>query len=529
MQESKGKEILPDLRPIDFFDQGAALAPDRLCLEYNDTKYTYGEAQAATCRVANALISKGVAPGTHIGVYSPNNATGFLSILSILRLGGVWVNLNCLHSLEETFRYLNKTETEVLFLHSRFFPRLDEFRKACPKIRLFIGIDDSAPGLDFTFEELLGEGEASPPAMPDTDPDALASLFPTGGTTGDPKAVIFTNRIWAAMIETYCACLSSKKPPVHLLIAPMTHGGGGISMCLMPLAASHIIMDGFDIDQVLSMIETRGVTHLFLPPTAIYQMLAHPEVRQRDYSSLEVIHTGSAPVPAERVREAVEVFGPVLAQTYGQAEAPLICTCFSPAEIKTAVQDCPERLKSCGRPTKGVDIEFMDANGVILPTGERGEIVVKSDLVTPGYYNNPEATAQLQKNGWHRTGDVGYRDEDGFVYIVDRIKEMIISGGFNIFPAEVENAIMSHDAIQECAIVGVPDEKWGEAVKAVVTLRPNHSVSEKEIISHCRNLLGPVRTPKTVEFWDALPKSAVGKILRREVKAKFWQETDRAI
>jgi acyl-CoA synthetase (AMP-forming)/AMP-acid ligase II len=520
---------MTDLFPTEFFDRGVALAPDRLCLEYHDTHYTYGAAQAATWRVANALRARGVPAGAHIGVYSPNNATGFLAILSILRLGGVWVNLNCLNSVEETFRYLKKTEAQVLFLHSRFFPMLDDFCQACPEIRCFIGIDGQAPGLDCSFEELLEEGEATPPPPPDADPDRLASLFPTGGTTGDPKAVMFTNRMWTRMIKTYCATLSSRKPPVYLMIAPMTHGGGGIAMALMPLGASHIIMDGFDIDQVLSVIESRGVTHLFLPPTAIYQMLAHPGVRRRDYSSLEVIHTGSAPVPADRLREAVDVFGPVLAQTYGQSEAPLICTCFTPQEIARAIKDCPQRLKSCGRPTEGVEIGIMDSTGAILPTGERGEIVVKSDLVTPGYYHNPEATAQLQKNGWHRTGDVGYRDEDGFVYIVDRIKEMIISGGFNIFPAEIENAIMSHDAVQECAVVGVPDEKWGEAVKAVVTLRPGHSASEQDIIAHCKNLLGSVRTPKTVEFWDALPKSAVGKVLRREVRATFWRQADRAI
>jgi acyl-CoA synthetase (AMP-forming)/AMP-acid ligase II len=260
-------------------------------------------------------------------------------------------------------------------------------------------------------------------------------------------------------------------------------------------------------------------------------MLAHPDVRKYDYSSLDYFVYAAAPMSVDKLREAVEIFGPVMAQTYGQAEVPMICTYLSPeAHVEAIAGNQAHRLASCGQPALLTPVEIMDDDGAMVPVGERGEIVVRGALVMQGYYRNPEATAEATTaDGWHRTGDIGLKDADGFVYIVDRKKDMIISGGFNIYPSEIEQVIWGHAAVQDCAVIGVPDEKWGEAVKAIVELKPGASADAADIIALCKSELGSVKAPKSVEFWDELPRSAVGKVRKKDMRDRFWQGRGRAI
>src|SRR5690606_7391320 len=231
-----------------------------------------------------------------------------------------------------------------------------------------------------------------------------------------------------------------------------------------------------------------------------------------------------------KLKQCLEVFGPVMTQCFGQAEAPMLCTYLSPQEhLVIGDLEKEKRLSSCGRPTLLTPVAIMDDDGKLLARGERGEIVVRGSLVMPGYYKNPEATKEVSAFGWHRTGDAGYIDEDGYVYIVDRKKDMIISGGFNISPSEIEQVIWSHPGVQDCAVIGVPDEKWGEAVKAVIERRPGGNVTEQEILELCRRSLGSVKTPKSVEFWDELPRSPVGKVRKKDIRDRFWAGTGRTI
>ena len=281
---------------------------------------------------------------------------------------------------------------------------------------------------------------------------------------------------------------------------------------------------------MLEAIATHGVTHLFLPPTAIYGLLSDPTVRRGDYASLEYFFYAAAPMSVDKLREALDVFGPVMVQGYGQMEAgPMIGACFTAAAHRDALQDRPKRLASCGRPNLLTKMKIVDEDGRTLPSGERGEILIGGDFRMLGYYNNEAATRETVRDGWVLTGDIGEMDEDGFLYIVDRKREMIISGGFNVYPGEVERIIYAHEAVQDCAVVGVPDEKWGEAVKAIVQLKPGAQADPAEIIAFCKARVGSVMTPKSVEVWPDLPRSAVGKVLRRVVRERFWQGRDRAI
>lgn len=361
-------------------------------------------------------------------------------------------------------------------------------------------------------------------------PDDVAIIKSTGGTTGRPKGVLQTHRMLEAMYRTIESCMPPRRAPVHLIVAPITHAAGAFAYPLMAHGARQILLGSAEPARILDTIERERVTYLFLPPTVIYRLLADPTVRGRDYSSLEYFIYAAAPMSTERLKDAIEVFGPVMAQCFGQAEVPMICTYLSPEEH--VVGDDPgraRRLASAGKRTPAVDLAIMDDEGRLLPSGERGEVVLCGELVTPGYYCNSEASAEAAKFGWHHTGDIGYLDEEGYLYIVDRKRDMIISGGFNVYPSEIEQVIWSHPAVGDCAVIGVPHDEWGEAVKAVIELKPGMNVSEAELLTLCREKLGGIKAPKTIEFWCELPRSSVGKVLKREIRARFWAGRERMV
>jgi acyl-CoA synthetase (AMP-forming)/AMP-acid ligase II len=285
-----------------------------------------------------------------------------------------------------------------------------------------------------------------------------------------------------------------------------------------------------DPKSILSAVEAHGVAHLYLPPTVLYALLATPELQATKLTSLKFFLISAAPVAPEKLRAAVRAFGPVMAQAFGQAEAPFFLTFLSPEDHRRAAQDQgSERLGSCGRPTMFSRVEIMNEEGNLLPALAVGEIVARSNLVMKEYYKDPEATEAVSAFGWHHTGDIGFKDEEGYVYIVDRKRDMIISGGFNVFSTEVEARLLAHEAVQDCAVIGVPDEKWGEAVKAVVELRAGMAATPDELIAFCRPALGGVKTPKSIEIWPTLPRSPVGKVLKRTIRDRYWVGRLRAV
>jgi len=289
-------------------------------------------------------------------------------------------------------------------------------------------------------------------------------------------------------------------------------------------------MEGFDASQVLRHIEVHRATHLFLPPTAFYSLLDHPEVSRFDYSSLRVFLLAGSPVSPEKLKKGIEVFGPCMCQSYGQTEAPMLLTWLDPMTLAAAAAgDHPERLASCGKATSAVHLAIMDDAGRILPPNERGEIVARGTLVTAGYHKMPEATAEIRAHGWHHTGDVGYMDQEGYVYIVDRKKDMIITGGFNVYSAEVESGIMALREVKECAVIGVPDDRWGESVKAIVVRQAGATLSQQQVIEHCKAKLGSVKAPKSVEFWIEIPKTPAGKLDRKVIRKAFWEGAERQV
>jgi acyl-CoA synthetase (AMP-forming)/AMP-acid ligase II len=287
----------------------------------------------------------------------------------------------------------------------------------------------------------------------------------------------------------------------------------------MALGGRVVIMAHSDVGEFLALVQSHRVTHTFLPPTVIYAALAHPDASSTDYSSLQCFWYGAAPMSPTRLREAIELFGPVMAQLFGQSEAPMMISTMAPADhFLPDGSVALSRLASAGRPSPLVTVAIMAEDGTLRPSGERGEIVVRGSLVMAGYYRNPAATAEAGAHGWHHTGDIGYLDAENYLFIVDRAKDMIITGGFNVYSAEVENALMQHPAIHEAAVVGLPDEKWGERVTAVVQTVAGHDPEPAEVIAFVKARIGSVKAPKEILVWPDLPRSKVGKVLKAEIR-----------
>ena len=515
------------MRMIDYFDRGARIARDKPCLVTDDATRTYGAVRARSNRIGNGLIRDGFAAGAHGAVLSGNDPRAFECILGILRADGVWVMANHRAGEDENAYLLDLLDVDTVFVHSEVADRIARFRRDCPNIRRYIALDRPFAEADAYLEDWIG-GEADVPQQRSGAPGDLAFLANTGGTTGRSKGVMLTNLVWQSLVSSLVASMPMKVPPVNCVAAPMTHAAGPLALASMALGGTVVVLPTFEPRAVIEAIERHRVTYMFLPPTAIYMLLAEPVVREADLSSLEYISYAGAPMSLDRLREAIDVFGPVMNASFGQTESPMCVTALPPHE-HLAPDGRLARPGSCGRANLLSIVEVMDDEGNILPPGTRGEMVVRGPLVMAGYYKNPEATAEVSRFGWHHTGDIGYRDEDGYFYIVDRKKDMIITGGFNVYPAEVEQALQAHPAVQDCAVFGVPDAKWGESVTAVVERRAGVEADAETILAFARARLGAVKTPKTLSFIDSLPRSNAGKVLRGELRRPYWEDQGRTI
>jgi acyl-CoA synthetase (AMP-forming)/AMP-acid ligase II len=515
---------------IDFLDRGCAIDPNADYLVFGERRITYGEAQRFTYRVANGLLALGCRKEAKAAVWSANDPVGWLCTLSIWRAGMAWMPINPRNAPEENRYVLDTFDCEVLFFQSSFAAQVAALRPQLGKVRHFICIDDEAPDTLSLTRWAAGQPEARPAVS--SAMDDVCALMCTGGTTGKPKGVMITHRNLQTMVANWLSALNypADRPPVNLAAAPLTHTAGVFTLMTSLRGGKVVILPRPDPAMLLDAIEQHRISELFLPPTVIYVLLDFPDIDKRDFSSLRYLLYGAAPMSPEKLRRALETFGPVMLQGFGQTEATASISCLRPEEHFVGGSVAPEgRLASCGRPFPFTRVTIRDDANAELRNGEIGEICVAGDNVMKGYYQAPDKTAEAVVGGWLHTGDVGYVDSDGCLHITDRKKDMIITGGFNVYSAEVEGVVNSHPAVRDCAVVGVPDEKWGEAVKAVVELNRGTMVAAEELIALCKQRLGSVKTPKSVDFVDALPRSAAGKVLKRDVRDRYWQSTARQV
>ncbi|MBY6382697.1 long-chain fatty acid--CoA ligase [Rhodococcus erythropolis] len=504
------------MRLTDYLDKGASLGSTAPCLTMGERTLSYSEVQQFSRRFAASLAASGIAAGEKVAILSGNDPISFSCVFGISRAGAVWCPINPRNEAAENRDLLDLFDCRALFFQKSYAPLVDQIKDALPQLVTLVCIDgewDSAQSL----ESWLGEEELDAAA-----PDDVTMLVGTGGTTGRPKGVMLTGH----NIETMTAITLMSYPfegrPVYLALAPLTHAAGVLCFPIMALGGEVVIMPKPDLGYFLANVQKHKVTHTFLPPTLIYMLLEHEDLAVTDRSSLQCFWYGAAPISPTRLEEAIDKIGPVMAQLFGQSEAPMMISTMSPKEhFGPDGTAATSRLSSAGRPSPLVTVGIMDDKGALLGRGERGEVVIRSSLVMAGYYKNPDATAEASAHGWHHTGDIGYLDEDNFLFIVDRAKDMIITGGFNVYSVEVEQALMAYPGIQDCGVIGLPDDKWGERVVAVVQPHLGADIDGAEVMAFVKSRIGSVKTPKQVIVWDDLPRSKVGKVLKNEIKSEL--------
>ena len=516
---------------VDFLDKGIERFPDNVILLDGDRSWTYREIGNLVDRIANALLASGLTPGSKVAIYSPNHANAFACQYGALRAGCIWVPLNHRNAADTTLDSLNHLGIDWLFFHSSLSKHLTVTPNTVPTLKGAVYLDDER---DLDIGVGLGSWTRQFPErydFPQRKSSDIAAILSTSGTTGKPKGIVLSNRAFATMVAQYNIVFPDTAPQVHLVVAPLSHAAGMFVTTFLARGGTNILLEKADPLSIMEAIERYRVNAIFLPPTLIYMMLAHSRVRDFDYSSLTTILYGSAPMSLEKLREALSIFGPVLAQTYGQSEALMMLAFMSQNEHAVALENpaLVNRLRSAGREGPLMRVAIMDDDGNMMPAETRGEIVVRGDILFDHYYADEKATAEATAHGWHRTGDIGFKDADGYVYLIDRKKDIIISGGFNVFPGEVEQAVLAHQAVKDCAVVGRPDPKWGEAVHAAIEIKDGASFDEAEFIAFCKERLGSLKAPKSVSIEENLPRSTVGKVLRREVRARYWIGKERAI
>jgi acyl-CoA synthetase (AMP-forming)/AMP-acid ligase II len=512
------------VRLVDYLDKGASLGADAPCLVCEGETLTYAEVVDLSYRVAAGLRARGVAPGEKVAILSSNDPVAFGSVFGISRAGAVWCPINPRNEASENRELLDLFECSVLIFQAAYADLVDQIRGDLPRVTTLVCLDGSFEWAS-TWDELVAPADPGPAPIDEQNPDDIALIVGTGGTTGRPKGVLLTG----ANIETMTAITLMSYPwptggerPVYLAMAPLTHAAGVLCFPVMAKGGSVVVKRVPDVPGFLAHVEQHAVTHTFLPPTLIYMVLDHPDLASTDLSSLQCFWYGAAPMSATRLEEALTRIGPVMAQLFGQTEAPMMIATMAPEDhFRADGTIATERLSSAGRPAPLVTVSIMDSDGTHLPRGERGEIVVRSSLVMKGYFKNPAATAEASAYGWHHTGDIGLVDDDGFLHIVDRAKDMVITGGFNVYSTEVEQALMAHPSVADCAVIGLPDDKWGERVVGVLQLRPGATIDTDEVKAFVKGRIGAVKTPKQVEVWDDLPRSKVGKVLKTEIKKEL--------
>ncbi|MFO1256266.1 MAG: AMP-binding protein [Sphingomonadaceae bacterium] len=515
---------------IDFFDRGWDMNGKAAAYIQGERTFTFDEVGELSCRIGNTLLTLGLPKETKGAVWSGNDVMAWACTLGLWRANMAWIPVNPRNTAEENRYILDAFDCEVLFFQQAYSETIAALRPALPRVRHWICIDadlPDAPGL-----------EAWSGSQPATKPSVVAALddvfiiMPTGGTTGAPKGVMNTHRAAQttfAHVMLNCTYRDGSLP-VNLTAAPMTHTAGLLSLPCTAQGGTVVVLPRPDPILLVQAIAQHRVTEFFLPPTVIYALLEAPGIEKVDFSSVRYLYYGAAPMSVEKLKKAIALWGPVLTESYGQSEAMgSIATLRADEHMAGGQLASDERLASVGRPNPLVRVEIMDDAGTILPRGETGEICVRGDLIMKGYYKAPDKTAEAIIDGWLHTGDIGHIDGDGYLHLTDRKKDMIITGGFNVYPATVEQVIWSHPAVQDCAVIGVPDAKWGEAVKAVVELNPGQTATAEELIALCKERLGSVMAPKSVDFVAALPRSPAGKVLKKDLRAVHWQGHDKKI
>ena len=504
--------------------------PDRIAVRCGDRQRTFAEFADRVARLAGALQHLGMQAGDRVAMLSLNSDRYLEYQMAVPWGGGVLNPCNTRWSAAEILYSLDDSGSTILLVDETFRPLVEQFRRDSRTLREVIYCGDAAvPAGMHGYEALIADADAV--ADVTRRGEDLAGIFYTGGTTGFPKGVMLShNNLCSAALALLAEGLAGTGG-TYLHASPMFHlADMGFSAVHWAEGNTHTIVPAFNAEAVLDTLERDRVTHVLLVPTMIQMLVDHPAMTQpRNLSALKTIIYGASPISEAVLERAMAALpGVGFVQAYGMTELAPLAT-VNPAYYHTVEGRKHGKLRAAGRPGYCVELRIVDANDNEVPRGTVGEVVVRGPNVMQGYWNKPEQTAAVLRDGWMHTGDGAWMDEDGFIFIADRLKDMIITGGENVYSAEVENALARHPAVAACAVIGVPNEQWGESVHAVVVSKPGHEVAADALIAHCKALIAGYKCPRSVEFVDALPVSGAGKVLKTKLREPFWQGRERAV
>ncbi len=519
----------------DIIYRHALLYADKEAFVYKTERVTFFEFNARVNSLVHGLQAMGAKGGDTIGVLSWN-CLECADLYGAATKGRFILSpFNPRLQAKELEYLINYSEAAVLFVGPEVMEIVDRLRPDLPRVRHYVALEAAGPVREpyVDYGRLLASYPADEPAVEPQEDDPCI-IYYTSGTTGVPRGALCSQRQRIEDTRVKALQIGTKPGDRHLLITPLFHvGGSGTCWMYFYVGGCNIIAPQrvYDPSATMDLIQGERATDVFIVPTQLVSILALPDLREYDVSTLKRIWYAASPMPTELLRKGVETFGPIFMQCYGQSESGPDITFLSSEEhdvLDRPVED-QRRLASCGRPCMGTHVRVVDEQGLDLPAGAIGEIVVRSKRVMMGYWRRPEDTESVLIDGWLHTGDMGYYDQRGYLYISDRKKDMIVSGGENIFPREVEEVLYQHPAVLEAAIIGIPDPYWVESARAVVALKQGMDASEKELIDFCKRRLARYKAPKSVEFVSALPKSASGKIMKRELRDKYWEGMERKV
>ena len=499
--------------------------PERVAFRYEGSETTYRQTEDALARWVAALHDLGLRPGEGIGLLSPNRPEAWLAQTAPALAGGRYTALHPLGSLDDHLHACDEAELRFVLVDPAFAERGAHLLEKAGAVESVFSLGPSDVGPDFLQVAARARPNGRLERGPQ-GPEDLANLLYTGGTTGVPKAAMLPNRAVVAMAYGTALGWDLPERSTYLAVAPISHAAGMLVLPTLLQGGTVVLQRRFDPEAWLSAVPAERVNLSLLVPTMIYAILDHPAFVRADLSSLETLIYGASPVSPTRLAEAIQKVGPVFCQLYGQTESlgqgtSLWRRQHDPGDLR--------RLTSCGTAMPFNRVTLLDEDDRPVPDGEPGEICLQGPSVMLGYWRQPELTEATLASGWLHTGDVGVRDEDGLFFIVDRKKNMIVSGGFNVFPREIEDVIAQHPAVSTAAVIGVPDDRWGEAVKALVVLRPGATAAPEELITLVRERKGPVYAPKTLDLVESLPMTPVGKADKRALRERYWAGRERRV
>jgi len=516
------------MRLHDYLDYRAREhASDEFAVQ-GDRRITYGEAAAEVNRLANAFIEAGLQPGDRIAILSKNSIEYAFTYFAASKAGVVPVPLNYRLAAAEWVYIVNDAGAKLIVAADEYVGAVDAIRTELTSVRQFVGVNiEGMDGIEGwrDFGRWVGGQPAHPPerASRISEDDDVYQMY-TSGTTGHPKGAVITHGALAAQLTQVTSLVRASPGERGLIAVPMYHAAGAISSFVaIYWGAALYIHSDFNPVEVVRVLDEERVTTTTLVPAMIQAILVFvPDAGKRAYKDLRQITYGASPIAEETLRRAMDVFKCEFAQAYGMTETTAVLTYLFPEDHRRAIREQPDLLLSAGRPVLGTELRIVDEDDKPVPNGTIGEVIARGPQLMRCYWNLPDESAEALRGGWMHTGDAGTMDADGYIYIQDRVKDMIVSGGENVYPRVVEDVLFQHPAVGDVAVIGVPHEQWGETVKAIVVLKQGQAATEEEIIEFCRGRLGGFERPRSVDFVSELPRNPSGKVLKRQLREPFW-------